>query len=936
MDLAQALASLKKPAPDLRKLIEALPSPVWLLAPDGLTEFRNAAWRRLAGLDEADVGTWLDLARHDDRADCDVKWSDLQAAARNGAITASLRHADGEYRQVVVNVAPAQDADGIFLGWCCSASHADRDAAAGIEQSEPVALLLDAFSRLIDENETLREDFRDLYEEAPIAYVHEDIDTRFIRANRAALNMLGLKPEQVTGTVGRSLVAAIPDNQRTLEAAFASVRKGVEATEVVLELRRVDNGAPVWVQWWSKPSSNGAFTRTMMLDISDRVLIARTKAALEFSIEAGQVGDWDLDLVRDTSRRSLRHDQCFGYDAPIPEDSWGREVFLRHVHPGDRERVASSMAAALESSEVWEAEFRVIWPDASLHWLIARGRVFAELDGKATRMLGVVMDITERKRSEEALRETKAALDFALQSTQVGDWDLDLVLDDSRRSLRHDQCFGYQEPVLKWGVEEFVQHIHPDDRERVASGMGAAVAALEDWSAEFRVIWPDGSLHWLFAGGSIYRTLEGRATRMLGIVMDISSRKEAELAAAQLYTDLKASEAALRGSERLARGQVEALTRTLDAVAGEAAPEKLVEHVLRTLTEKLDAHSVTVWSQDAKTGLIAFEGVLEHGRFAGRDEDLDGDRRDAVPLSDIWPCEPVFSTGRPVVLEDIRTIAAFRWQERLLALGVVTVLFVPMSIAGRVTGMIALRFKAPRAFRPDEVELAQALANQAMLSMQVARLSAESRQAAVIAERNRLARDIHDTLAQGFTGVIVQLQAAEDARNQGLAAESDEHLARAADVARDSLQEARRSVQALRPLALQDRDLSAALSLLFEKMTHGARVQTSVSVVGDLPAFPTDWEDNLLRIGQEALTNVLRHADARAFSARLVFSPTGLDLDLQDDGRGFDPSAKGDGFGLLGMRERVESMGGTFRIESSAGKGAIVRVRLPTPTLQAR
>ena len=183
--------------------------------------------------------------------------------------------------------------------------------------------------------------------------------------------------------------------------------------------------------------------------------------------------------------------------------------------------------------------------------------------------------------------------------------------------------------------------------------------------------------------------------------------------------------------------------------------------------------------------------------------------------------------------------------------------------------------------------------------------------------------------------MIVQLQAAEDARSRGLAAESDDHLTRAADVARDSLQEARRSVQALRPMALQDRDLSAALSLLFEKMTRGTKVKTSVSVVGTMPGFPADWEDNLVRIGQEALTNVLRHADARVFSACLVFGPTGLNLDLQDDGRGFDPSARSDGLGLLGMSERVESMGGTFRIESSIGKGSVVRVRLPTPALKA-
>ena len=260
--------------------------------------------------------------------------------------------------------------------------------------------------------------------------MHEDIDTRFIRANRAALNLLGLKAEQVEGTIGRSLVAGTPENKRSLEAALNAVREGQAPAGIVLELNRLDDGAPIWVQWWYKPSANGAYTRTMMLDITDRVLISQTKAALEFSIEAGQVGDWDLDLTCDTSRRSLRHDQCFGYNAPIPENSWGREIFLRHVHPDDRERVAESMAAGVESSEIWEAEFRVIWPDESLHWLIARGRVYAHQDGRATRMLGVVMDITERKRSEEALRETKAALEFSLQSTQVGDWDLDLVRDE--------------------------------------------------------------------------------------------------------------------------------------------------------------------------------------------------------------------------------------------------------------------------------------------------------------------------------------------------------------------------------------------------------------------------------------------------------------------------------------------------------------------------
>src|SRR5436190_10393434 len=125
-----------------------------------------------------------------------------------------------------------------------------------------------------------------------------------------------------------------------------------------------------------------------------------------------------------------------------------------------------------------------------------------------------------RHTGEEALRETKAALELTLTSGRIGDWDLDLDTDTSRRSLRHDQCFGYREriPEADWGISTFIQHLHPDDRVRVEASLRGAVAASEDWDSEFRVVWPDGSVHWLDARGSIDRTTEGRPKRMLGTV----------------------------------------------------------------------------------------------------------------------------------------------------------------------------------------------------------------------------------------------------------------------------------------------------------------------------------------------------------------------------------------------------------------------------------
>src|SRR3954470_8068457 len=122
--------------------------------------------------------------------------------------------------------------------------------------------------------------------------------------------------------------------------------------------------------------------------------------------------------------------------------------------------------------------------------------------------------------AEEALRETKAALEFSLTSGRIGDWDLDLIADPSRRSLRHDQCFGYDHPIRErdWGIAVFMRHVHPHDRARVEASLRGAIAESQDWAAEFRVIWPDGTVHWLDARGGIYRTTDGRPARMLGTI----------------------------------------------------------------------------------------------------------------------------------------------------------------------------------------------------------------------------------------------------------------------------------------------------------------------------------------------------------------------------------------------------------------------------------
>ena len=139
-------------------------------------------------------------------------------------------------------------------------------------------------ARLQHANEALVEreqQLRDLFDDAPIAYVHEGLDSRFIRANCAAMRSLGITPEQVAGTYGKSFIPDTPDAQRRLREAFESVGKGTDTSGVVLELRRKDNGKPLWIQWWSKPAPDGQSTRTMFIDITERVLMEQEKTRLE-------------------------------------------------------------------------------------------------------------------------------------------------------------------------------------------------------------------------------------------------------------------------------------------------------------------------------------------------------------------------------------------------------------------------------------------------------------------------------------------------------------------------------------------------------------------------------------------------------------------------------------------------------------------------------
>jgi signal transduction histidine kinase len=219
-----------------------------------------------------------------------------------------------------------------------------------------------------------------------------------------------------------------------------------------------------------------------------------------------------------------------------------------------------------------------------------------------------------------------------------------------------------------------------------------------------------------------------------------------------------------------------------------------------------------------------------------------------------------------------------------------------------------------------------------------AELAAAERQAGTLAERQRLARDLHDTLTQGFASVVLLLEAAEESLALGRPVER--HIEQALRSARDNLAESRRVVWALRPRPLVEQPLPQALQELTGRLGEETGLRAETVVTGTVHPLPAHVEEALLRIAQEALANVRKHAAASRVTVTLSYLDDVAMLDVHDDGVGFDQAATvaaaGGGLGLHAMAERIAALGGSLVIESAPGEGTTIAVEVPAPAGETR
>jgi signal transduction histidine kinase len=257
-------------------------------------------------------------------------------------------------------------------------------------------------------------------------------------------------------------------------------------------------------------------------------------------------------------------------------------------------------------------------------------------------------------------------------------------------------------------------------------------------------------------------------------------------------------------------------------------------------------------------------------------------------------------------------------------------LAVPLFAADTPLGYLGLSFLDSTPVDEQRSELVATFAHQAALAIQLTRLADEAEKAAALDERNRIAREIHDVLAQGFTGVIFQLETAKRVFGETTPAKVSEYVSRSIELAREGLAQARSSVQALRPPAEDlQLDLPRLLREKLSVLTIGTNIETEFSTIGKPVQFPPETMLNLLRIGQEAIVNALRHSESSRITVDLDYNE-GVSLRVTDNGIGFETAEMGqsEGYGLRGMRERAAAIKAKLNIQSESGSGTSVTVSL--------
>ncbi len=564
------------------------------------------------------------------------------------------------------------------------------------------------------------------------------------------------------------------------------------------------------------------------------------------------------------------------------------------------------------------------------------------------------------RNSFQELRRSEARLAEGERLSRTGSWTWDVSNQDNVYwSAEHFRIFGFDADKKPVPYQKALERIHPDDLGPFKERLNQAVREKKIWENDFRIVLPNSSTRYIHTIGRPVLDESGELVQYVGTIMDVTEQRRSRAALERALADVKnlnteliqtnekllteirerqEVQEALRISEHQRANQLakanEVLRRCLDTLADVPELDDFLGQIMASISRYLGAALSTLRILNAEQNRLTVELVLKEGR----------------PLSAI---EAGFPQAWRSVSPEEQHLAAYQdhpttvtrlldpksptppgLREYLIELGIRTGLIMPLTSGGQMHGLLAFYFNDERDFDAEALGIARALATQAGLAIHLTRLARTAKQSGVLEERNRLAGEIHDSLAQIFAGISMQLFASMEA----LGTEHDDsrdYIERANELAHFGLAEARRSALSLRSDIIEDSGLIQALQMLVERSNIPGRLRCNFSSKGFREeSLPLPVQQGLLRIAQEAMSNALRHAKPTIISVPLKADPALVTLEVKDNGPGIDSAhlETAEGLGIANMRDRAKQLNAHLDIRTAIGRGTTVIVQLPLPS----
>ena len=399
-----------------------------------------------------------------------------------------------------------------------------------------------------DLQQSVPKSFKALADTIPgILYLFDVAANRNLYISQQSYSSLGYTPQEILDLPNFAVRVMHPEDLAQLPAHIERLQRSKKGEVGTIEYRmRHKNGG--W-RWFS--SQDRVYSRNIDGSIKQILGVARditqskqteialkeSEARLRLATTASGTGMWFWDLLEDTLEFTEQSKVIFG----LPLDAeLTYEMFCQRLHPEDRDRVKEAVDEALVNRTEYNSEYRAVWSDGSVHWIVAKGRGFYEGENKPVGMMGTVQDITPLKRSQQQLKENEKLLRLSLASAKAGTWSWNIVTQEVLWCLENYALYGIDPQIKPLKYSDWERLLHPEDRDRSNRQVAKILSGeTREFSTEFRIIHPQRGVRWLLGTGNVTRDPEGKPIRLSGINLDISHLKEAEQALQQSKEELR-------------------------------------------------------------------------------------------------------------------------------------------------------------------------------------------------------------------------------------------------------------------------------------------------------------------------------------------------------------------------------------------------------------